>query len=96
MPQVARVSDQTNHGFPLTGAGSPNVIVGGSPAWRVTDFHSCPLTSPGPAPHVGGVDQVGTPTVLVNGLAVAKSGDALVESGPPDSISTGCQTVVVG
>lgn len=96
MPPVARVTDQTSHGTPLTGAGSPTVLVGGLPAWRVSDFHTCPLVSPGPVPHVGGVDAVGAPTVLVNGLPVAKVGDTIVESGPPNSIAVGCPTVTVG
>lgn len=96
MPPVARVTDQTNHGTPLTGAASPTVLVGGLPAWRVGDFHTCPLVSPGPVPHVGGADPVGDPTVLVNGVPVAKQGDTIVESGPPNGIAVGCPTVLVG
>lgn len=96
MPPVARVTDNTSHGTPLTGAGSTDVLVGGLPAWRLTDAHTCPLASPGPAPHVGGIDQVGAPTVLVNGLPLGKVGDLIVESGPPNSINVGCPTVTVG
>jgi len=46
---AARVGDLTSHGSPLSpGPGSPDVFIGGKPAWRVTDIHSCPLTSPNP------------------------------------------------
>jgi uncharacterized Zn-binding protein involved in type VI secretion len=31
---AARVGDPTGHGIPLTGSGSPTVLVGGRPAWR--------------------------------------------------------------
>jgi uncharacterized Zn-binding protein involved in type VI secretion len=31
---AARVGDPTTHGPPLVGAGSPNVRIGGKPAWR--------------------------------------------------------------
>jgi uncharacterized Zn-binding protein involved in type VI secretion len=34
MPEAIRVGDLTEHGFPLQGAGSPDVLIGGQPAWR--------------------------------------------------------------
>jgi len=34
VPSSARVGDATGHGAPLTGSGSPNVLVGNMPAWR--------------------------------------------------------------
>lgn len=96
MPLAARVTDQTAHGTPLSGPGSPNVLIGGLPAWRANvDFHACPLSS-GPAPHVGGVVQPGSPTVLINGMPAARQGDTIVESGPPNSIVAGCPTVNIG
>lgn len=95
---AARVGDTTSHGTPLgPGPGSPNVLIGGMPAWRATsDFHTCPLVSPGPVPHVGGVIAVGSTTVLINNLPAARQGDMIVESGPPNSIVMGCPMVLIG
>jgi uncharacterized Zn-binding protein involved in type VI secretion len=96
MPPAARVLDQTAHGTPLSGAGSPDVLVGGMPAWRALgDFHACPLSS-GPVPHVGGVVAAGSTTVLINGMPAARQGDTIVESGPPNTIAAGCPTVMIG
>ncbi|URM36043.1 PAAR domain-containing protein [Flavobacterium anhuiense] len=68
------------------------------PAARLTDFHQCPMVTPGvpPVPHVGG-PIVGpcTPTVLIGGLPAAKVGDTLVCVGPPDSIIKGSATVMI-
>jgi len=96
MPPAARALDQTAHGTPLSGPGSPNVFIGGQPAWRVGgDFHPCPLTT-GPVPHVGGVVTVGSTTVLINGMPAARQGDVIAESGPPNTIAAGCPTVLIG
>lgn len=68
------------------------------PAARLTDFHQCPMITPGlpPIPHVGG-PIVGpcAPTVLIGGLPAAKVGDTLVCVGPPDSIIKGSATVMI-
>jgi uncharacterized Zn-binding protein involved in type VI secretion len=100
MPAAARVGDLTAHGTPLgPGPGSPTVLIGGMPAWRATaDFHACPLATPGvpPIPHVGGVVPVGSTGVLINGLPAARQGDVIVETGPPNSITVGCLTVLIG
>jgi uncharacterized Zn-binding protein involved in type VI secretion len=88
----------TNHGTPLTpGPGSPNVLIGGKPAWRAapTDFHTCPLFS-GVVPHVGGFVAVGSLTVLINKLPAARQGDQVVEVGPPNPIALGEPTVLIG
>jgi uncharacterized Zn-binding protein involved in type VI secretion len=97
MPLAARVGDMTSHGTPLSpGPGSPNVLIGGMPAWRATsDFHTCPLVT-GTVPHAGGVVAMGSPTVLINNLPAARQGDMITESGPPNSIVVGCPTVVIG
>jgi len=95
MPPAARLGDPTAHGTPLTGVGSPNVLIGGQPAWRaLIDVHACPLST-GPVPHVGGTVAVGSPTVLVNGMPAARMGDTIVESGPPNTIVGGCPTVEI-
>ncbi|WP_048139403.1 PAAR domain-containing protein [Methanosarcina horonobensis] len=97
MPPAARVGDATSHGTPLgPGPGSPNVLIGGMPAWRgAADFHACLLSS-GPAPHAGGVVVQGSPTVLINNLPAARQGDMVIEAGPPNAIIVGCPTVLIG
>lgn len=68
-------------------------------AARITDFHVCPMQTPGvvPIPHVGGpIVGPGESTVLIGGLPAAKVGDALVCVGPPDSIVSGSGTVMIG
>lgn len=69
------------------------------PAARLTDFHQCPMVTPGtpPIPHVGGpVIGPGAPTVLIGNLPAAKVGDMLVCVGPPDSIAKGSTSVLIG
>lgn len=97
MPLAARVGDTTSHGKPLSpGPGSANVLIGGMPAWRVTsDLHTCPLAN-GTVPHVGGMVQMGSTTVLINNFAAARQGDMISENGPPNTIATGCTTVLIG
>jgi uncharacterized Zn-binding protein involved in type VI secretion len=97
MPSAARVGDMTSHGTPLSpGPGSPDVFIGGMPAWRVgIDMHTCPLLT-GTVPHVGGVVAAGSPMVLINNAPAARVGDSIVESGPPNSIVMGCSTVLLG
>jgi uncharacterized Zn-binding protein involved in type VI secretion len=68
-------------------------------AARLTDFHECPMVTPGlpPIPHVGGpIIGPGMPTVLIAGLPAARVGDMLVCVGPPDSIIKGSATVLIG
>ena len=47
------------------------------PAARITDFHACPMVTPGtpPIPHVGGPIMKGSPNVLTGKLPLAKSGE---------------------
>ncbi len=96
MPLSARVGDSTSHGTLLApGPGSPNVIIGGNPAWRaIADFHNCPLTE-GNIPHVGGVVLMGSTTVLINNLPATRVGDVIGEK-LPNTIATGCPTVLIG
>lgn len=97
MPPAARVTDLTSHGTPLLGSGSPNVLIGGLPAWRaLVDVHSCPLVSPPSVPHVGGPVTVGSPTVFINNVPAARQGDTIVEAGPPNTITMGLPTVQIG
>lgn len=96
MKPAARLGDPTAHGTPLTGSSSPNVIIGGKPAWRgLADIHSCPLVS-GVVPHVGGPVVDGSTSVLINNLPATTMGNTIVESGPPNKIAAGCPTVLIG
>ena len=92
---AARLGDMTSHGGAIT-AGCPTVLVGGQPAARVSDMHTCPMVDPGPKPHVGGPIIEGSATVLIAGLPAARTGDKATCTGPPDVIAAGCPTVLVG
>jgi uncharacterized Zn-binding protein involved in type VI secretion len=68
------------------------------PAARLTDFHECPMVTPGlpPIPHVGGpIIGPGAPTVLIGKLPAAKVGDMAVCVGPPDTIIKGSSSVMI-
>ncbi len=103
---AARVADATSHGIPLTGAGYPTVMIGGMPAWRVGDMHTCSLVNaPPPAgsgsPHGPGIVSMGSVTVIIGGQPAARLGDIVMEAGaqlPPPSnpIVSGCPTVLIG
>jgi uncharacterized Zn-binding protein involved in type VI secretion len=100
MPAAARVGDMTSHGTPLTPAGptggSPTVMIGKLPAWRAqVDAHACPLAT-GTVPHTGGVVAKGSLTVYINGSPAARVNDLIVESGPSNTITNGCLTVMIG
>lgn len=97
-PLAARVTDLTSHGSPLApGIGSPNVLIGGLPAWRaLIDIHACPIVK-GLVPDVGGVVLVGAPTVFINNMMACRMGDSVVETpGGPNVIVLGCPTVMIG
>ena len=68
----------------------------GQPAARITDMHTCPMTT-GPVPHVGGpILPPGCPTVLIGKLPAARVGDMATCTGPPDVIAKGSVTVLLG
>lgn len=69
----------------------------GKPAARITDFHACPMVTPGlpPIPHVGGPVIVGSPNVLTGKIPQARLGDNCVCVGPPDVIVMGSTGVFV-
>ena len=68
----------------------------GQPAARLTDMHTCPMTT-GPVPHVGGpIVGPGVPTVLIGGMPAAVMGDMVTCVGPPDTIVKGSATVMIG
>ena len=72
-------------GGPIISAGSPNVLIRGQLAARVTDTAIC----------AGPTDVIvqGSPHVLINGLQAARIGDKTVHGGV---IVTGEPTVIIG
>jgi uncharacterized Zn-binding protein involved in type VI secretion len=95
---AAGIGSTTAHGGSVV-VGCPTVLIGGKPAARVGDMHSCPMQTPGtpPIPHVGGpITGPGVPTVLIGGMPAAVVGDQAVCTGPPDAIVMGCPTVIIG
>jgi len=94
---AARMGDPTAHGGVIV-AGYPTVLIGGQPAARLGDMHVCPMVTPGtpPIPHVGGPVNLGSATVLIGGQPAARLGDMAVCTGPPDTIASGCPTVLIG
>lgn len=65
-------------------------------AARITDMHTCPMTT-GSVPHVGGpILPPGEPTVFIGGMPAARIGDMAVCIGPPDTIAMGSATVMIG
>ena len=96
MPPAARTTDPTAHGTPLSGPGSPDVLIEGLPAYRaLTDVHACPHVT-GTVPHVGGIVAGGSATVLINGVPAVRQGDQVQENGPPNAIVGGAGTVFIG
>lgn len=95
MSMAARVGDPTVHGGVIMPPGAPTVLIGGMPAARVGDMHTCPMVT-GLVPHVGGPIAMGSATVLISGMPAARMGDMATCVGPLDSIAVGCPTVLIG
>jgi uncharacterized Zn-binding protein involved in type VI secretion len=91
---AARLGDPTSHGGVIT-VGLPTVLIGGQPAARMGDMHTCPLVT-GVVPHVGGPIVMGSATVLIGSVPAARMGDQATCTGPPDAIAMGCPTVLIG
>jgi uncharacterized Zn-binding protein involved in type VI secretion len=90
------MGDMTAHGGVIV-AGCPTVLIGGQPAARQGDMHTCPIPGAPPPPHVGGPITLGSPTVLIGGMMAARVGDMCTCVGPPDTIiPPGCPTVLIG
>jgi len=94
---AARMGDQTAHGGTIV-AGFPTVLIGGKPAARMGDPHTCPMVTPAvpPIPHVGGVITKGSATVFIGKMPAARVGDIVACPGPPNTIAAGCFTVLIG
>jgi uncharacterized Zn-binding protein involved in type VI secretion len=72
-------------GGPIVGPGAPNILIGGFPAARVSDFATCPG-----APDVLAM---GAATVLIAGLPAARQVDGTAHGG---LVVLGCPTVLIG
>ncbi len=60
------------------------------------DIHNCSTPLPAP-PHGPGVVIDGSSTVLINNLPACRMGDTILEAlGPPNKITKGCPTVLIG
>ncbi len=72
-------------GGPISGPGSPNVLINGKPAAVMGDMCTC----------AGPPDTIvtGNPTVLINGVPIACMGDKTAHGG---SIVSGEPTVIIG
>jgi len=67
----------------------------GQPSARLTDMHTCPMST-GPVPHVGGpISGPCAPTVLIGNMPAARISDMAVCVGPPDVIAKGSATVLI-
>jgi uncharacterized Zn-binding protein involved in type VI secretion len=98
-PMVATLGSLTFHGSPLApGIGSADVLAEGKPVFRMlVDAVVCPLATP--LPHGGGVvmPMGPPPAIFVNGFAIARAGDAVMELvGGPNPIALGATTVLAG
>jgi hypothetical protein len=61
-----------------------------------TDIHMCTTPSPVP-PHGPGVVTNPSTTVIIGNFPAARQGDSILEPlGPPDNITMGCTTVIIG
>ena len=65
-------------------------------AGGMSDIHACATPLPIP-PHGPGLVVDGSPTVLINNMPACRQGDTIVEAvGPPNKITMGCPTVLIG
>ncbi len=83
--------------------GSPNVMIGGQPAARVTDT-TAPCLLVGCVPGGPGLINKGSATVMINNIPAARVGDstshpacvAVIAAPTGTIIPTGCPTVLIG
>lgn len=92
---IARMGDRVAHptGHVLNGGpASPNVFIGGQPAWRArVDTHFCPLQF-----HSPGKVILGSTRVFINGQPACSVGDLIQEANAVNTIVGGCPTVTLG
>jgi uncharacterized Zn-binding protein involved in type VI secretion len=86
MPGAARQGKDSAGG--TIAAGSPDVIVNGSPVARIGDA----VSGHGDPPHAGPTMAAGSGTVFANGIPVSRAGDAATCGHP----ASGSSDVIVG
>lgn len=93
MPPAARAGDLTGHPGVVTGPGEKSVLIGGMPAARVGDGHTCSMPPPAGGPHPSGTIDKGSSTVQIGGKPAARVGDTASCKAP---IVTGAFNVLIG
>ena len=91
---AGRILDMTAHGG-MVSIGAPTTLIGGMPAARIGDMHTCPMVTV-LVPHVGGPIVLGAWNVLVSGPPQARMTDMCVCVGPPSMLVLGSFTTLVG
>jgi uncharacterized Zn-binding protein involved in type VI secretion len=89
---AARVGDPTAHPGVVAPPGLPTVLIGGKPAARTTDQHTCAFPPPA-GPHPPSPFTPGSSSVLIGGVPAARMGDT---SGCGAPIVAGLPTVLIG
>jgi uncharacterized Zn-binding protein involved in type VI secretion len=88
---AAKAAEETTKATAATTMGG--TIMGASAG---ADIHTCATPLPIP-PHGPGVVITGSPTVMINNLPACRQGDTILEAvGPPNTITMGCPTVIIG
>jgi uncharacterized Zn-binding protein involved in type VI secretion len=91
---AARITDMTAHGGAVT-VGATTTMIGGIPAARVTDIHTCPMVTVA-VPHATGPIVLGAFNVMVGGMPQARMLDMCICVGPPSLVMLGSFTTLVG
>ena len=83
--QLVDIGPKPDVGGPITGPGSPTVLIGGKPAAVVGDICTC----------VGPPDTIimGSTSVMIGGKPAARMGDSTAHGG---TIMSGIPTVMIG
>ncbi|MGA2703393.1 MAG: PAAR domain-containing protein [Isosphaeraceae bacterium] len=88
---AAKTAEETTKATAATTMGSTITSAAGG-----ADIHTCATLLPIP-PHGPGVVITGSMTVLINNLPACRQGDTILEAvGPPNTISMGLPTVIIG
>jgi uncharacterized Zn-binding protein involved in type VI secretion len=95
--QTAMAAAQGTPGFAAAQASAATAMSSAiTTAAAGADIHNCVTPFP-PTPHGPGVVITGSATVLINNLPASRMGDTILEAiGPPNSITKGEMTVIIG
>lgn len=88
---AAKTAEETTKAAAAAAMGSAiSAAAGGA------DIHTCATLLPIP-PHGPGVVITPSKTVIIGGMPAARQGDTILEAvGPPNTITMGCPTVIIG